>query len=654
MASWRTYPPTGRAPGRALRRRLGGRARRERTRFCRHATAIADTTHAPGTPSGGGEVLLFCLHNYRIVASLGLNKLSLRAFGVVVSTEEEQIRLQDANNARLRTRGTVTLWLQTGARIAPVPFLVVDDLSVPVIWGCTFIDYNTHAILPQDRSIHWTDASVTAILRAPLDDGDSSVGVSCVLCATHKTRLPPSAATVVWVRTMWRGLGKVFGASRLFTTHGVTIANGVHDIVPGLSFPVILANFGAREVILWQRASVGYVELLTTGVVKVLPGARPGAPPAPAFTSATAAEGVVAAVSSTQDDPASGRTPDPATAADSGSAIIARPRDPGEGGAVAAAVPPAVPPQVEDVDLPDVDPALHTRIRCMLDQHKTMWKGQALGVIKAIQHRIDLNAGARPGRFAPRCAGQTARGSETAEVKRQLEAEVIEPTSSEWGFPVVLVPKKDGTLRFCVDYPLVNVVTKKDSYPLPRMDECVDSLGEVTIFSTLDCNAGYWQVAIAPEDGKKTVFVCHEGAYQYKRMPFGLTNAPATFQRALDIILFGVKWQSCLIYLDDVIVYSKTEEEYVSHFDRVLRLLRDAGVTLRLPKCRFFRKTVENLRHEIKPGRLGVMDAHTSALREARFPTTRTQVRSFVGMCNVFRRFVPNFARMAAPLKDLM
>jgi len=186
------------------------------------------------------------------------------------------------------------------------------------------------------------------------------------------------------------------------------------------------------------------------------------------------------------------------------------------------------------------------------------------------------------------------------------------------------------------------------------MDECIDSLGEATIFSTLDCNAGYWQVAIAPEDRKKTAFVCYEGAYQYKRMPFGLTNAPATFQRALDIILSGVKWQSCLIYLDDVIVYSKTEEEHVGHVDRVLRLLRDAGVTLRLPKCRFFRNTVEYLGHEIKPGRLGVMDAHTRALREARFLTTRTQERSFVGMCNVFHRFLPNIAMMAAPLTDLM
>jgi len=101
-------------------------------------------------------------------------------------------------------------------------------------------------------------------------------------------------------------------------------------------------------------------------------------------------------------------------------------------------------------------------------------------------------------------------------------------------------------------------------------------------------------------------------------------------------------------------VYSKTEEEHIGHVDHVLRLLREVGVTLRLPKCRFFRTIVECLGHEIKPGRLGVMDAHTRALREAHFPTTRMQVRSFVGMCNVFRRFVPNVARMAAPLTDLM
>jgi len=166
---------------------------------------------------------------------------------------------------------------------------------------------------------------------------------------------------------------------------------------------------------------------------------------------------------------------------------------------------------------PDADPALHTQIRYIQGQHKVIWTGQALGVLKATHHRIDDNAGAQPVRFAPRRAGHNTREAETAEVKRQLEDDVIEPTSSEWGFPVVLVPKKDGALRLCVDYQLLNVVNKKDSCSLPRMDQCIDSLGEATISSTLDCNAGYWQVAIVPEGREKTAVVCHQGAYQYRK-----------------------------------------------------------------------------------------------------------------------------------------
>jgi len=207
---------------RGLRPRLCGRAWREWTRFRRHAVAVADSAEKPGKPPGGGEVLLFSQHNYRIRASLGLDKLSLVAFGVVVDPgaglnlfrrnalsldclrqvvlfkKEEQVRLRDANNARLRTSGNVKLWLQTGAGIVPVPLLVVDNLSVPDILGCTFIDCNAHAILPQYLFIRWTVGSVTAILRGPLDDAERSMSVSRVLRATLKTRLPPSAASVVW------------------------------------------------------------------------------------------------------------------------------------------------------------------------------------------------------------------------------------------------------------------------------------------------------------------------------------------------------------------------------------------------------------------------------------------------------------------------
>ena len=310
------------------------------------------------------------------------------------------------------------------------------------------------------------------------------------------------------------GLGQVFGASRLFTTHGITIANGVHDIVPEMSFPVIVTNFGTWEVVLRRRANVFCVKLLTTGVVQVPLAAHPGTPAVPAFTMPTPAESVVEAVSATRGPLRHRRDLGAALLAGEGVATPARPRDPGKKGPLPGGALPVASVHVEDVDLPDADEALHIRIRNILGQHKVMWTDQALRVRKSTQHCIDRGVGARPVRFAPHRAGHTAREAETGEVKRQLEADVIEPTSSECGFPVVLVPKKDGTLRLCVDFRLLNVVIKMDAYPLPRINECIVSLGEATIFSTLDCNAGFRQVVVAPEDGEKTAFVCHEGAYQ--------------------------------------------------------------------------------------------------------------------------------------------
>jgi len=121
-----------------------------------------------------------------------------------------------------------------------------------------------------------------------------------------------------------------------------------------------------------------------------------------------------------------------------------------------------------------------------------------------------------------------------------LESKVVRPRTSEWASPVVVVPKKDESPRFCVDFRRLNAVTKKDSYPIPRMEDCIDSLGDARVFSTLDCNAGYWQIPMALENIDKTAFTCHIRTYEYLRMVFGLTNAFATFQRALDIILSGM------------------------------------------------------------------------------------------------------------------
>ena len=234
-----------------------------------------------------------------------------------------------------------------------------------------------------------------------------------------------------------------------------------------------------------------------------------------------------------------------------------------------------------------------------------------------------------------------------------LNAGVIESARTEWASSVVLVPKKDGSLRFCVDYRRLDAKTPAYSYPLPRMDNCIDSLGDAAFFTTLDCNSGYWQILVAPEDPDKTTFTTHMETFPHLRMPFGLKGAPATFQGALDIILSSVRWQICLVYLDDVIVFSRTQEEHAEQLGTVLSLLRSASISLKLKKCSLFHPKVQYLGHVISPGKLSVAEEAADALKTFTFPRTLKHVRSFLWACNVYRRFVKAFAKIARPLTDM-
>jgi len=470
----------------------------------------------PAPATDDAEILLGTLHNYKITASLGRRASNMIATSVVVDTGAGAsvirpevlpdgwdaaitphppgagLRLRDANGNQLVTSGTISLLFRAGGLCVPCTFHVVASLSVPVLLGCDFLDAQAHAILPSDQAVRWRDGTASAIVRGPNDKIDRRATASRVLRLAYKTQLAPRSATIAWVRTPWGGLGQVFGASRLMTMYRATVANGVHEILPDIAFPVVISNFGDCEVTLRPKTAIGRVEVLTTGVI-ALP-ARPSADgggsvrvdvPArdPSFCAPRPADAGAAAELAP-------------TAAVDGALLVAEPttgrgRLEGDFPEEAPEPPAPNPPRVADVPLPEAPPHLHERIRAVLRRHEAMWSGQALGAIKATRHHIELTPGAKPVRVPPRRAGPKAREAEAAEVERQLAADVIEPTSSEWGFPVVLIPKKDGTLRFCVDYRMLNAVSKRDSYPLPRMDECIDSLGEAKVFSTLDCNAGY-------------------------------------------------------------------------------------------------------------------------------------------------------------------
>jgi len=284
----------------------------------------------------------------------------------------------------------------------------------------------------------------------------------------------------------------------------------------------------------------------------------------------------------------------------------------------------------------------------LLEEYKALWAGQ-LGKGDVTPHQIEVTPGARPRRAHTYRASHPSRDIIAKEVQRQRDLGVIEPSSAEWAFPVVFVPKPDGKMRFCVDYSRLNEVTVRDVYPSPRMDDCIDFLGYAKVFSTLDCNSGYWQIPVADEVRDKTTFVCHEGAYRYIRLPFGLSNAPATFQRAIDMIFAGLKWKSCLVYLDDIIVFSQSAGEYLEHLREIITALRGAGVSLKAKKCHLFQEEVEYLGHIVSRGELKVQDRNIRGLKEASPLRCKKDLRSFLGMCNVYRRCVKDFAQVARP-----
>lgn len=230
---------------------------------------------------------------------------------------------------------------------------------------------------------------------------------------------------------------------------------------------------------------------------------------------------------------------------------------------------------------------------------------------------------------------------------------VIEPSNSPWASPVVLVRKKDGSMRFCVDYRRLNDVTIKDAYPLPKIDEAFDHLSGHEMFSTLDLNSGYWQVSMEESDKPKTAFVTRQGLYQFKVMPFGLCCAPATFERLMETVLAGLQWDKCLVYLDDIIVVGKSFENMMENLQHVFQRLHQAGLKLKAKKCNLFATRVSYLGHIISKDGISTDPEKVRAVAEWPVPATVTELRSFLGLCSYYRRFIQNFAAVAKPLHRL-
>ncbi|XP_034565107.1 uncharacterized protein LOC117830889 isoform X4 [Notolabrus celidotus] len=238
------------------------------------------------------------------------------------------------------------------------------------------------------------------------------------------------------------------------------------------------------------------------------------------------------------------------------------------------------------------------------------------------------------------------------EVDLMLSLGIIEASKSEWCNPVVLVPKKDGSIRFCIDFRYLNSISLFDSYPTPRIDDLLERLGKAKYLTTLDLCKGYWQVPLTEQSRKLTAFRTPWGLFQFTVLPFGLHGAPATFQRLMDQVLSDFSGFAAA-YLDDIVIYSNTWEEHLEHLQAVMDRIHSAGLTVNPSKCVFAAAETEYLGHIIGNGVIRPQVSKIQAMESCPLPQTRKQLRSFLGMAGFYHRFIPQFSTRAALLTDL-
>jgi len=391
----------------------------------------------------------------------------------------------------------------------PFQFLVVKSLSVPVVLGMDFQKEHVKAIYPGCETVAWNHGGLTRSENAwdgkkrepnPVKGNPTRRDKGAIYLRQGVT-VAPRAVQAVSVVCGTAGMCRLAERPEVLAQKGLRLHNALAILKPRRELILHLTNVSNRPVNLPKNYAIGLAEPYAGPTYAITEEDQPadvGADP-------------LCTAGQTEDHPPKEAPSVP------NEAQAPKPKGPPQDRVLPDQEPsePSPSPRVAyELIPPDLHPAVHQ----LVDRYKVLWSGR-LGEIDVTPDRIALHPGTRPIRSQPYRKGFHHRRLLADQVAKQLQMGDIKPSQSEWSFPVVMVPKPDGFPRFCVDYRRLNDVSVKDTYPLSRMDDCIEFLGEASVFSMLECNSGYWQIPVAVEDQDKTTFTCHEGTYQYIRLP---------------------------------------------------------------------------------------------------------------------------------------
>lgn len=539
---------------------------------------------------------------------------SLMKEGVAVGTLNPSTRSRPAGTAVgaggevLNILGTEVLDFSIRDKVFCCRMAVVRGLIYDVILGRDFCCQNGTILDDKQGILYVGDMAL------PLPTYDEIRPLRSRATTSTVVIVPPRSEQIVWAKLEpidghllhhpTSPIAGVLEPAKMKTDTGdLVISRAVARVDDDLMVPVRMANIGATEIRMVEGEELGTV-----------------------FTLRGDGEGIYQVCE--DDDPADDETQD-----DVG-------RDP---------------ELAVDLDGNDFSAEGERKLRLLVGEYDSIFSRgpNDIGRTHLVEHHIDTGD-AEPVKQRPRRVPWRLRDQVESQKEQMLKDGVIEESNSPWCSPIVMAKKKDGTFRFCVDLRALNKVTKGFSHPLPTVQDSLDSLAGAKFFSTLDMASGYWQVGLDESAKEKTAFTTGRGLHQFTVMPFGCKNAGPTYQKLMELVISGMDAKSCLVYLDDVILFNQTEEDHLRDLAEVFARIKKAGMKLKPSKCSLARKEVRFLGHLVSRDGVRPDPHNTQKVSLWPRPEAAEDLRSFLGLCGYYSRFIPNYAEVTKPLRETL